>query len=98
LNHSAFSETFTVVTGESTVQVNKEIKVLQRGETITVPPGVLHCFSNKTMQPATFHVTITPGHTGFENDIKIAYGLAADGLTNKKVYLKTLTTWHFCLP
>ncbi len=89
--HNAFSETFTVLNGELAVQVNKEIKVLQPGESFTVPPRVLHCFSNKTKQPATFHVTITPGHTGFENGIKIAYGLAADGLTNKKSIPKNFT-------
>jgi hypothetical protein len=31
-----------------------------------------------------FHVTLQPGHTGIENFIKIIYGLAADGLTDKK--------------
>ena len=31
-----------------------------------------------------FHITLVPGFTGMENFIKIFYGLAADGLTDKK--------------
>jgi hypothetical protein len=29
-------------------------------------------------------VKLRPGHEGFENSLKIAYGLACDGLTNGK--------------
>jgi len=82
--HTSFSEKFEVISGELEVQVKKEIKVLRIGETYTVPPMVLHNFRNRTNDPIKFRVEIRPGHAGFENCVKIGYGLASDGLTNKK--------------
>lgn len=34
---------------------------------------------------------MNPGHTGFENSIRIIYGLAADGLTDKHSVPKKLS-------
>lgn len=41
-------------------------------------------FFNPTDKEIKFKVEITPGHEGFENSLRILYGMAADGLTNKK--------------
>lgn len=38
-----------------------------------------------------FTVELRPGHAGFENSLKIAYGLAKDGLTNNKSIPKSLS-------
>jgi mannose-6-phosphate isomerase-like protein (cupin superfamily) len=89
--HRSFSEKFEVISGELEVQVKKELKVLRTGETYTVPPMVLHNFRNRTHEPIKFRVEIRPGHAGFENCLKIGYGLASDGLTNKKGIPRTFS-------
>ncbi|MFI5153206.1 MAG: cupin domain-containing protein, partial [Chitinophagales bacterium] len=82
--HNAFSETFKVQEGILYVQVGKEKKVLNVGESVLVPAGTPHRFYNETSDEAKFHITLQPGHTGMENFIKIFYGLASDGLTDIK--------------
>lgn len=82
--HNAFSEKFMVQEGILYLQVGKEKKTLKVGEAVTVPAGTPHRFYNETDDPVNFLITLHPGHTGMENFIKIFYGLAADGLTDKK--------------
>ena len=82
--HNAFSEKFQVQEGVLYVQVGKDKKILNVGESVIVPAGTSHRFYNKTNDKVKFHITLKPGHTGMENFIKIFYGLASDGLTDKK--------------
>jgi quercetin dioxygenase-like cupin family protein len=89
--HEAFHETFTVIDGILSVQLKNKWLTLEKGDSFTVPPGAVHCFKNKTAQKITFRVKVVPGHEGFENSIKILYGLATDGLTTKKGAPKKLS-------
>jgi len=82
--HNAFSEKFRVQEGILYLQVGKDKKILRIGESVTVPAGTPHRFYNETNDKVKFHITLRPGHTGMENFIKIFYGLASDGLTDKK--------------
>jgi len=82
--HNAFSEKFQVQEGVLYVQVGKDKKILNVGESVIVPAGTSHRFYNNTNDKVKFHITLKPGHTGMENFIKIFYGLASDGLTDKK--------------
>jgi quercetin dioxygenase-like cupin family protein len=82
--HNKFSEKFECVEGVLYVQVQKSVKKLNIGESVTVPAGTAHRFFNKADDPVRFHITLVPGSTGMENFIKIFYGLATDGLTDKK--------------
>jgi quercetin dioxygenase-like cupin family protein len=82
--HNAFSEKFQVQEGILYVQVGKDKKILNVGESVIVPAGIPHRFYNTANDKVKFHVTLKPGHTGMENFIKIFYGLASDGLTDKK--------------
>ena len=41
---------------------------------------MLHHFRKTMEEPARFLVELRPGHSGFEKVLKVAYGLAADGL------------------
>lgn len=50
----------------------------------------LHSFFNPTDKEIKFNVKLRPGHTGFENSLRILYGMAADGLTNKKSIPKSI--------
>jgi mannose-6-phosphate isomerase-like protein (cupin superfamily) len=89
--HTTFSETFEPLEGELTVNVNGRRQVLKPGESATVGPMLSHCFSNKSNRAIRFRVVLTPGHSGFEEGIRIAYGLARDGHTNKKGVPKKLS-------
>lgn len=80
--HPYFSEGFEVLEGELNVQMEKEICVLQVGEKAVVPPNTNHRFFSTSDQPTRFLVEIRPGHTGFENGLRIIYGLAEDGQLN----------------
>jgi len=81
--HNAFSETFEVKEGVLYLQVGKDKKILNLGESITVPAGTHHRFYNEADNTVKFQITLQPGYTGMENFIKILYGLASDGLADK---------------
>ena len=53
-------------------------------ESALVPLRERHRFFNSTPDVVVFHVELRPGSAGFENAIRIAYGLAADGRTNQQ--------------
>jgi mannose-6-phosphate isomerase-like protein (cupin superfamily) len=82
--HLDFTETFRPVEGTLTVHLGQKKMVLHPGESATVPLYAKHSFQNPTDSPVKFLVELRPGHAGFENSLKIVYGLAKDGLTNKK--------------
>jgi quercetin dioxygenase-like cupin family protein len=82
--HTTYSERFEVLEGELCVQVGKEKLTLKPGESATAPINTLHRFYNATSQPTRFLVELQPGSVGFEQGLQIAYGLAADGMTNKE--------------
>ena len=89
--HTSFSESFSPLEGRLGVLVGKERRVLEPGETATVPPGVVHCFFNPSDQFVRFKGEARPGHRGLEQFAQIAYGLARDGHVNKKGYPNRLT-------
>jgi quercetin dioxygenase-like cupin family protein len=90
--HKAFTETFTAIDGTLGLKLegNKTI-ILQPNEFYSVPPNKVHSFFNPENKEIKFNIKITPGHKGFENSLRILYGLAEDGLTNKKSIPKSLT-------
>ena len=81
--HTTFAEQFTVISGAFGVQVGKEIRRSEAGESAVAPAGTLHRWFNTSQQPATVRVELRPGHTGFERVLQIVYGVACDGLTTK---------------
>ncbi|MEJ1241009.1 cupin domain-containing protein [Chryseolinea sp. T2] len=90
--HKTYSETFTAVDGELGVRIGKnERRLLKPGESYTVKPMQVHAFFNPGKTTIRFNVKIQPGHEGFENTLRILYGLAEDGLTNEKSIPKSLT-------
>jgi len=81
--HNAFSEKFEVKEGVLYLQVGKNKRTLNVGDTVIVPAGTNHRFYNETNNIVKFHITLEPGHAGMENFIKIMYGLAEDGFADK---------------
>jgi quercetin dioxygenase-like cupin family protein len=88
--HDRFAETFTVLAGELTVRTGNQLKKLRPGQTFTVPLGTKHCFFNAQNAPVRAMIELNPASEGFENGIKIAYGLARDGQCNAKGLPKRL--------
>ena len=80
--HLTYAEHFEVLEGTLEVMVGGQTRVLAAGEKAVAPKGTLHRFHNATDEPVRFLVTLRPGHGGFEKSLKVAYGLAADGLSN----------------
>ena len=90
--HQKFDEHFECLEGELSLEVAKRIIVLQPGEKATAPRRAVHRFFNQSGTYNRFRVTVSPGHAGFERVLKIAYGLAGDGLLNAKGHPKKF--WH----
>jgi quercetin dioxygenase-like cupin family protein len=80
--HTTYSERFTVIEGQLGVQIGEQQQVLRQGTTEIVPAGAVHRWYNPTSQPARIYVELRPGHAGFEQALRIGYGLATDGHTN----------------
>lgn len=91
--HKTYSETFIAMDGELGLRLGKnKTMILKPGERFTVQPMQLHCFFNPSdKKKIAFRILIEPGHEGFENSLRILYGLAADGLTDKKSIPKKLS-------
>ncbi|WP_234734375.1 cupin domain-containing protein [Tellurirhabdus bombi] len=77
--HEEFSEEFTCLEGELSIQVGKEIIRLKPGESALAPARSKHRFFNQTAEPCRFQCRIEPGCPGFEQTLQISYGLARDG-------------------
>lgn len=69
--HRRITETFYVLEGTLTVQLNESQVEAKPGALIVVPPGVWHTYSNRTAAHAKYLLYISPG--GFE---KFLEGLA----------------------
>ncbi len=82
--HSEFAETFIVLEGELGLMLKGRKIILPAGDKLTIEKGEAHCFFNPTKGTVKFQVQFKPGHEGAENMLRILYGMAADGITDKK--------------
>lgn len=80
--HRTYDEHFAVLEGRLGVTIGRDERVLRPGEEAFVPRGTAHRFFAVDDAGCTFRVTLTPGHTGFEQSLCILYGLATDGATD----------------
>ncbi len=88
--HKTYDEHFEVLEGALEVTVAGATRVLRPGEKSVAPKGALHRWHNATQKPVVFLVELRPGHGGFEKALRVAYGLASDGLSNSKGLPKNL--------
>ncbi len=82
--HLTYAEHFEVISGALQVMVGGETRTLTAGEKAVAPKNTLHNFHNATDEPTTFLIELRPGSSGFEKALRVAYGLASDGLSNSK--------------
>jgi quercetin dioxygenase-like cupin family protein len=89
--HKSYSETFTAIDGDLGLGLGKgKRKILKPGNTYTVDPNNLHYFFNPNDKEIKFKSVLKPGHEGFENSLRILYGMASDGLTDKNGIPKSI--------
>lgn len=88
--HLTYAENFEVTSGALEVMVGGKTRTLTAGDKEVAPKNTLHNFHNATDEPTTFLVELRPGSSGFEKALRIAYGLASDGLANSKGLPKNL--------
>ena len=81
--HLTYSERFTVLEGRLTVEIDGVRHELGAGDEAVAAPGSLHAWSNPGDERSVAHVELRPGSPGFEKALRVAYGLAADGLVLK---------------
>lgn len=76
--HPNHGERFEVLSGELTVHLDGERRMLSEGEAVVVPPGTSHGFENATGEPVVFVGTIRP-LSRITHVIATLFGLAHDG-------------------
>lgn len=87
--HLGFVEKFAVTDGKLEMRIGSKDRIVAPGETVAIPIGVLHGFSNPHSETVTFTTEIAPA-VEFEKFIRSMYGLANDGKTNKDGMPKNL--------
>lgn len=88
--HHSFDEEFIPIEGELGIDLGKKKLRLQPGDKAVAPKKALHRFYNPSNETIRFQVKLVPGCEGFENGLKICYGLASDNKTNKKGIPKSM--------
>ncbi len=90
--HLTYDEQYECMEGELTIEIDKKIIVLRPGDKTIAPRRAVHRFSNHGTEAVLFRITVSPGQPGFEKMLKIAHGLAVDGLTDAQG--KPRKFWH----
>lgn len=80
--HLRFTELFTLEHGSLGVELRGKSTVLRQGESVFVPKGAPHRFFSVSEDPAVFTARMEPA-SRFPDVLRIAYGLARDGKTNR---------------
>lgn len=94
--HVFQDETFEVLSGQLTVLIDDETRVLTKGEVITLPKNVPHNHYNNDDLPVTYIHSVTPA-LDFDYLIENLMGLAADGKSKNGKYglLQELVTLRY---
>jgi quercetin dioxygenase-like cupin family protein len=83
--HRTYDEIFTMLEGSLRLESPKGVQMdLRQGEKYVVKVGQVHSFLNISNAPARIRTEIIPGNEGFENSLRILYGLASDGLYHRQ--------------
>jgi len=88
--HKTYAEHFEVLRGELEVQVGNITRTLRAGQKTGSPINTLHRWHDATDESVVFLIELRPGHSGFEKTLRVAYGLARDGLASANGLPKNL--------
>jgi len=81
--HPYQAEDFTVLSGELTVRIDGQIKVLKQGDTLHIPKTKVHSMWNNSQNKTVVNWKVQPAMNTADL-LQTASGLANDGKTNKK--------------
>lgn len=79
--HLKFTEEFEVLKGKLTINIGEKEDIFVVGQKLLVPIGMAHTFYNAHDELVEFRVKLTSA-SGFEQSVRIHYGLMDDGLTD----------------
>ena len=79
--HPYQEEDFVVVTGEVTVSIRGQLKVLRQGDKLNIPPNTVHSMWNESDSVAVVNWKVQPA-MNTEFLLEMVNGLAGDGKTN----------------
>lgn len=74
-------EDFTVLTGQLTVRMNGEVKILQTGDTLHIAKNTVHAMWNASLEKTIVQWSVQPA-LNTEYLLETTTGLATDGKTN----------------
>jgi len=80
--HPFQTEDFTVLTGELSVRVNGEVKILTQGKSINIRPNVVHSMWNNSDKKTIVNWKVQPA-MDTEYMLETLLGLAQNGKTNE---------------
>ena len=93
--HLHFDEQFEAIEGDLGIQLGKKKIIVKPGDKpARAPRGSVHRFFNPGTSVVKFRALISPARQ-FETVMRIGYGLADDGLCNKKGLPRNI--WHLAL-
>jgi quercetin dioxygenase-like cupin family protein len=82
--HPRYTERFEVIHGQLGITIDGVEQILSANQSVLVPINTLHRYYNPTDEVTTFLVELRPGNPGFEQLLRITYGLANDGKLTPK--------------
>jgi quercetin dioxygenase-like cupin family protein len=81
--HPEQHESWTVLSGELSIQLGREWHTLREGDSRTIPPGTVHTLRNRSTQPLRFRDRHEPA-LDFQEYIEDLARLTASGRVNLK--------------
>jgi quercetin dioxygenase-like cupin family protein len=95
--HTTYDETITALEGRILIQLSKGEEVeLTAGQSYLIKAGQVHGLRNITEAQVRVRSRITPGSQGFEDALRIMYGLASDGLYNERKMPRSFQHFAVC--
>jgi Cupin domain len=95
--HRTYDEAFTVLEGVIRLALSSGVRLdLSAGESYVAKAGQVHSLHNVTDAPVRVRTRISPGNEGFENSLRILYGLASDGLYNQRKMPRSVQHLALC--
>lgn len=74
-------EDFIILSGQLTVRIDKQVKILKQGDTLHIPKNKVHAMWNNSNEKTVVNWKVQPA-MNTENLLETASGLANDGKTN----------------
>lgn len=90
--HAGHDEHIEVLEGEIEVTMDGARRRFGTGERVVIERGKVHSWRNPNAdRPLRFRGMMTPGHPGFENVLRVLFGLARDGEVRRNGVPKRLS-------